>query len=233
MSKKRNYEKTALTLSIIALVSGIIHIFCEFFPFEYQGEGGLDYLGQAILWVMMVKVLLYGTLIVYVVFAILATVFAAKAIKAKDKRKKGVVSLILAWICGLVVAGLITANFVIDYNSKKNIDVEVTEVALTTDFDGREAVRVEIELYNGTNTTISYLSSVYDEVSQYGKELTHAVLPEDLDDDDPELESLKPGESVTIVKGYEVRYPDEPVYILCRSFDGKFVYVDEEFDIEK
>ena len=34
-------------------------------------------------------------------------------------------------------------------------------------------------------------------------------------------------------KGYEVRYPDEPVYILCRSFDGKFVYVDEEFDIEK
>ena len=233
MSKKRNYEKTALTLSIIALVSGIIHIFCEFFPFEYQGEGGLDYLGQAILWVMMVKVLLYGTLIVYVVFAILATVFAAKAIKAKDTRKKGVVSLILAWICGLVVAGLITANFVIDYNSKKNIDVEVTEVALTTDFDGREAVRVEIELYNGTNTTISYLSSVYDEVSQYGKELTHAVLPEDLDDDDPELESLKPGESVTIVKGYEVRYPDEPVYILCRSFDGKFVYVDEEFDIEK
>ena len=233
MSKKRNYEKTALTLSIIALVSGIIHIFCEFFPFEYQGEGGLDYLGQAILWVMMVKVLLYGTLIVYVVFAILATVFSVKAIKAKDKRKKGVVSLILAWICGLVVAGLITANFVIDYNSKKNIDVEVTEVALTTDFDGREAVRVEIELYNGTNTTISYLSSVYDEVSQYGKELTHAVLPEDLDDDDPELESLKPGESVTIVKGYEVRYPDEPVYILCRSFDGKFVYVDEEFDIEK
>ena len=233
MSKKRNYEKTALTLSIIALVSGIIHIFCEFFPFEYQGEGGLDYLGQAILWVMMVKVLLYGTLIVYVVFAILATVFAAKAIKAKDTRKKGVVSLALAWICGVVVAGLITANFVIDYNSKKNIDVEVTEVALTTDFDGREAVRVEIELYNGTNTTISYLSSVYDEVSQYGKELTHAVLPEDLDDDDPELESLKPGESVTIVKGYEVRYPDEPVYILCRSFDGKFVYVDEEFDIEK
>ena len=233
MSKKRNYEKTALTLSIIALVSGIIHIFCEFFPFEYQGEGGLDYLGQAILWVMMVKVLLYGTLIVYVVFAILATVFAAKAIKAKDTRKKGVVSLVLAWICGVVVAGLITANFVIDYNSKKNIDVEVTEVALTTDFYGREAVRVEIELYNGTNTTISYLSSVYDEVSQYGKELTHAVLPEDLDDDDPELESLKPGESVTIVKGYEVRYPDEPVYILCRSFDGKFVYVDEEFDIEK
>lgn len=233
MSKKRNYEKTALTLSIIALVSGIIHIFCEFFPFEYQGEGGLDYLGQAILWVMMVKVLLYGTLIVYVVFAILATVFAAMAIKAKDTRKKGVVSLVLAWICGVVVAGLITANFVIDYNSKKNIDVEVTEVALTTDYDGREAVRVEIELYNGTNTTISYLSSVYDEVSQYGKELTHAVLPEDLDDDDPELESLKPGESVTIVKGYEVRYPDEPVYILCRSFDGKFVYVDEEFDIEK
>lgn len=233
MSKKRNYEKTALTLSIIALVSGIIHIFCEFFPFEYQGEGGLDYIGQAILWVMMVKVLLYGTLIVYVVFAILATVFSVKAIKAKDTRKKGVVSLILAWICGLVVAGLITANFVIDYNSKKNIDVEVTEVALTTDCDGREAVRVEIELYNGTNTTISYLSSVYDEVSQYGKELTHAVLPEDLDDDDPELESLKPGESVTIVKGYEVRYPDEPVYILCRSFDGKFVYVDEEFDIEK
>ncbi len=144
MSKKRNYEKTALTLSIIALVSGIIHIFCEFFPFEYQGEGGLDYLGQAILWVMMVKVLLYGTLIVYVVFAILATVFAAKAIKAKDTRKKGVVSLVLAWICGVVVAGLITANFVIDYNRKKNIDGEVTEVALTTDCDGREAVRVEI-----------------------------------------------------------------------------------------
>ena len=233
MSKKRNYEKTALTLSIIALVSGIIHIFCEFFPFEYQGEGGLDYIGQAILWVMMVKVLLYGTLIVYVVFAILATVFSVKAIKAKDTRKKGVVSLILAWICGLVVAGLITANFVIDYNSKKNIDVEVTEVALTTDCDGREAVRVEIELYNGTNTTISYLSSVYDEVTQNGEELSHAVLPEDLDDDDPEIKPLDPGESVTIVKGYELEYPDEPVNILCRSFDGKFVYVDEEFDIEK
>lgn len=233
MSKKRYFGKLAVVLSIIALVSGLIHIFCEFFPFEYQGEGGIDYLGQAILWVFFVKVLLYGTLLVYIVFAILATVFAAKTMKAKETRKKGVVSLILAWICGVVVAGLITANFVIDHNNKKNIEVEVTEVVLTTDCSGDQAVRVEIELYNGTNTTISYLSSVYDEFSQYGKELSHAVLPEDLDDDYPELESLKPGESVTIVKGFEVRYPDEPVYILCRSFDGKFIYVDEEFDIDK
>ena len=233
MSKKRNSETRAVTFSICALVCGIIHIFCEFFPFEYKGESGIDYLGQALVWVLFVKALLYGTLIVYLIFAVIATVFAVKTLKAKDKRKKGFVSLVLAWISGFVVAGLITANIVIDHNNKKNIEVEVTEVTLTTDCDGDTAVRVEIELYNGSNRTISYLSSVYDEVTQNGMELSHAVLPEDLEDYDPELEDVEPGESVTIVKGFELEYPDEPVYILCRSYDGKFIYVDDEFEIEK
>ena len=233
MSKKRKSEKRAVTFSICALVCGIIHIFCEFFPFEYKGESGIDYLGQALVWVLFVKALLYGTLIVYLIFAIIATVFAIKTIRAKDTRKKGVVSLILAWICGLVVAGLISANIVIDRNNKKNIEVEVTEATLTTDCDGDTAVRVEIELYNGSNRTISYLSSVYDEVTQNGTELSHAVLPEDLEDYDPEIENVEPGESVTIVKGFELEYTDEPVYILCRSYDGKFIYVDDEFEIEK
>lgn len=232
MSKKRNCEKPALIISICALVCGIIHIFCEFYPFEYTGEGGIDYIGQALVWSLFVNVLLYGTLAVYLVFAVVATVFAVKAVRAKETRKKGVLSLILAWICGLVVAGLITANVFVDHCNKKNIQVEVTEVTLTNDCDGEPAVRVEIELYNGSKTAISYLSSVYDEVTQNGKELSHALLPEDLDDDDPEIKPLDPGESVTIVKGYELEYPDEPVNILCRSFDGKFVYVDEEFEIE-
>ncbi len=232
MSKKRNCEKPAVIFSICALVCGMIHIFCEFFPFEYNGEGGIDYLGQALVWVLFVKLLLYGTLALYLVFAIVATVFSVKTIRAKETRKKGILSLILAWICGLVVAGLITANVLIDHGNKKNIQVEVTEVTLTTDYDGEQAVRIEIELYNGSKTSISYLSSVYDEVTQNGEELSHAVLPEDLDDDDPELKSLEPGASVTIVKGYELEYPDEPVNILCRSFDGKFIYVDEEFEIE-
>ncbi len=232
MSKKRNCEKLAVIFSICALVCGMIHIFCEFFPFEYNGEGGIDYLGQAIVWVLFVKLLLYGTLALYLFFAIVATVFAVKTIRAKGTRKKGILSLILAWICGLVVAGLITANVLIDHNNKKNIQVEVTEVTLTTDYDGEQALRIEIELYNGSKTTITYLSSVYDEVTQNGEELSHAVLPEDLDDDDPEIKPLDPGESVTIVKGYELEYHDEPVNILCRSFDGKFVYVDEEFEIE-
>ena len=233
MSKKRNSEKRAVTFSICALVCGIIHIFCEFFPFEYKGESGIDYLGQALVWVLFVKALLYGTLIVYLIFAIIATVFAITTIRAKDTRKKGLVSLGLAWICGLVVAGLISANIAIDRNNKKNIEVEVTEVTLTTDCDGDTAVRVEIELYNGSNRTISYLSSVYDEVTQNGTELSHAVLPEDLEDYDPEIENVEPGESVTIVKGFELEYTDEPVYILCRSYDGKFIYVDDEFEIEK
>ena len=233
MSKKRNCEKLAVIFSICALVCGIIHIFCEFYPFEYTGEGGIDYIGQALVWSLFVNVLLYGTLAVYLIFAVVATVFAVKAVRAKETRKKGVLSLILAWICGLVVAGLITANVFVDHSNKKNIQVEVTEVTLTTDCDGEPAVRVEIELYNGSKTAISYLSSVYDEVTQNGKELSHAVLPEDLDDVDPEIKPLAPGESVTVVKGYELVFTDEPVNILCRSFDGKFIYVDEEFEIEK
>ena len=233
MSKKRNNKKLAVIFSICALVSGIIHIFCEFFPFEYNGEGGIDYLGQALVWVLFVKALLYGTLAVYLIFAVVATVFAVKTIRAKETRKNGIVSLILAWICGLVIAGLITADVLIDISNKKNIQVEVTEVTLTTDYDGDPAVRVEIELYNGSRRTISYLSSVYDEVTQNGKELSHAVLPEDLDDDDPEIKQLEPGDSVTIVKGFELEDPDEPVNILCRSYDGRFIYVNDGFEIEK
>ena len=42
MSKKRNFEKPAVILSICALVCGMIHIFCEFFPFEYNGETQTD-----------------------------------------------------------------------------------------------------------------------------------------------------------------------------------------------
>lgn len=232
MSNKRNPGKLSLIFSICALMCGMIHIFCEFYPFEYTGEGGIDYIGQALVWALFVNVLLYGTLAVYFIFAIVATVFAVKTIKAKETRKKGIVSLILAWICGLVIAGLVTANVLIDHNNKKNIKVEVTEVSLTTDYDGDQAVRVEIELYNGSKTTISYLSSVYDEVTQNGKELSHAVLPEDLDDDDPEIKLLEPGESVTVVKGYELEVPDEPVNILCRSYDGRFIYVDEAFEPE-
>lgn len=233
MSKNRNYKKLAVTFSLCALVCGIIHVFCEFFPFEYNGEGGIDYLGQALVWVLFVKALLYGTLVVYLIFAVVATVFSVKTIRAKETRKQGIVSLILSWICGMVIAGLITANVLIDISNKKNIQVDVKDVTLTTDYDGEPAVRVEIELYNGSKTTISYLSSVYYEVTQNGKELSHAVLPEDLDDDDPEIKQLEPGDSVTIIRGYEPEVPDEPVNILCRSYDGRFVYVDDGFEIEK
>ena len=233
MSNTSKYDRCAFIFAVIALVSGIIHIFCEFYPFEYTGEGGIDYLGKALVWVMMVKVLLYATLAVYIIFAIIATVLALKTIKTNGKRKKGVISLILSWSCGIVIAGVVLTNIIVDRVNKRNIEVEVKEVDLTTDSDGQPAVRVEIELYNGSGRSISYLSSVYDEVTQNGRELSHAVLSETMNDDDPDIKSVEPGDSITIVKGYELEYPDEPVYIVCRSYDGNFVYVDGEFEAEE
>ncbi|MCR4702158.1 MAG: DUF5067 domain-containing protein [Saccharofermentans sp.] len=233
LRKKKNPEKLAVFFSVFALVCGIVHIFCEFYPFEYTGESGIDYIGQALIWGLFVNAILYTTLAAYVGFAIAATFFAVKAIKNKETRKKGIIALILGWICGLVISGLILTNIFSDYSNKKNIQVEVTEVSLTKSTDGEPAVRVELELYNGSKKEISYLSSVYEEVTQDGKELSHAPLFENINDDDPDIQFLEPGQSITIVKGYELEDPDDSVNILCRSYDGRFIYVDDEFEVER
>jgi len=234
MNKKRNIDKLAVIFAEIALVSGIIFIFWEFFPFEYKGETGIDYIGQAIVWSVFVRVFLYVNLAIYLGFAMTASVFAILVMKQKEKRRKGVMCLILSWICGLVIAVIVITNMIADRVHKNSIEVEVTGVTLTADTYGEPAIRVELELYNGSRTTVSYFTSVYDEVTQNGMELSHAVLQEDLyDDADEELLPLKPGETVTIVKGYEPEDPDGPVNILCRSYDGTVVYVDDEFETEE
>jgi membrane protein CcdC involved in cytochrome C biogenesis len=230
LRKTKHPARVARVFAFIALACGIINLFCDFFPFEYNGPGGIDYIGQAIVWGMVYSAMLYSTLATYVIFAIAATAYAIKASKAKDKRRKGWLTLIISWVCALVVAGIVLTNIVSDNNRKKNISVEVREVTETVDSDGEPAVIVVMEFKNNRKSETFYHAAVYDEVSQNGKELPHASI-EELIGKDYDLEEVAPGSSVIVKKAFKLKDPDAPVHILCRTYGGDYTYVDKDFVI--
>ena len=230
LRKTKNPARVARVFAFIALVCGIINLVCDFLPVEYNGPGGIDYIGQALVWGMLYSAMLYSTLAAYISFAIVATVYAVKAAKAKDKGRKGWLTLIIAWVSAAVVAGIVVTNIVSDKNYKKNISVEVKEVTETVDTDGDPAVMVVMVLRNDTKKEIYYLGSVYDEISQNGKELSHASLKELLSDDS-DLEKVVPGSSVTVKKAYKIKDPNAPVHVLCRTYGGDYTYVDKDYVI--
>ena len=223
--RKKDPAKMAVVFSAVALVCGISHIICEFFPFDYSGPGGLDYIGQAIVWGLAVQSVLYGTLAAYISFAIVATVFALKALKVSGKRRRGAVSLILSWICGLVICCLVITNIVSDQTHKRNIRVEVREVTAAVDSDGDPAAVILYEIYNDTKREITYHSSIYEEVTQNGRSLSHAIVkgPEELKDSD--IKAVAPGSSAIVRKTYKLREPGAPVNIVLRTYGGDYTYL--------
>jgi len=227
--KAQNPGKCAFIFSVIALVFGISFICFSLFPFEYTGETGLDYIGQAMAWAILVNSVQISLFAAYLSFAVVATVFAVKALIAKDKRKLGIVSLVNAWICGIVVGCMITVNYISDMNIKKSIRVDVKNVSLTEDYEGEAAVVFTLEFYNGSKNEITYLSSVYEEVTQDDCEIYHTPVVELLDETDEDIKSVEPGECVTIRKSYRLKDADIPVRIVCRSYDRKVIYVDSEY----
>ena len=232
LRKKDNPAGLARIFAFAALAFGIVFLLQEFFPFEYTGEDGIDHIADALLWGLFVNTLLYTTLTAYVSFAASATFFAVKAFKAKDKHRNNVISLVIAWICGIVIAFFMLTGFVLDRAYKKKISIEVEAVTETTDTDGNPAVIIVLELHNDSNRDISYFTFIYDEVMQNGKELYYTVVNEVRDLPDTDLEVVEPGGSVIITQSYELKYPDEPVRILCRTYSGDFVYVDSEYYLD-
>lgn len=225
--KTKNPARVARILAFIALACGIIHIACEFFPFEYKGGQGIDYIGQALIWGMFVTALLFATLASYISFAAVATIYAVKAVNAKDTRKKTWVTLIITWVCGLAIVSLVLTNVVSKKIRDKSIEVDVHEVTRFTDSDNEPAVLVVYELKNNTKSDIYYLGYVYDEVSQNGNELSRALLPEEMKSPDTELEHAAPGGTVLVKKAYKLKDPGAPVHILCRTYGGNVTYLDK------
>ena len=222
--RKKDPGKMAVIFSCIAFVFGITHIVCEFFPFEYTGPDGIDYIGQAIVWGLMVQSILYGTLAAYISFAVVATVSAVRTLR-KGRRAKGTVSLILAWICGFVICCLVVTNIVRVVNHKRNIRVEVREVTAAVDSDGDPAAVILYEIYNDTRTEITYHSSIYEEVTQNGRSLSHAIVkgPEELKDSD--IKAVAPGGSRLVRKTYKLKEPGAKVEIVLRTYGGDYTYL--------
>lgn len=227
--RKKDPAKMAVVFSFVALVCGITHIVCEFFPFEYTGPGGLDYIGQAIVWGLAVQSLLYGTLVAYISFAIVATVFAVKALKVSGKRRRGAVSLILSWICGVVICCLVITNIVSDRTHKRNISVEIRSVTSAVDTDGDPAVVIMYEIHNGTKSRIMYQTAVYEQVTQNGMELSYGIVdgPKELKDSD--IKYVEPGSSAPVRKTYKLRETGAPIKIVCQTYGGDYTYIDGEF----
>ena len=227
--RKKDPGKLCIAFSVTAFIFGLLHLICEFIPFEYTGPGGIDYIGQAIVWALLVNSVLYGTVIAYISFAIVATIYAVKALKSEGERKKGALSLVLSWICGIVIACLIVTSLVAAKNHKKNISVEVKEVTSAVDSDGDPAVVIMYELHNKTKREITFLSSMYEEVTQNGKELRYGIVegPEDLKDSD--IKEVAPGSSRMVRKTYKLKEPGAPIKIVCRAYGGDVTYLDGEY----
>ena len=231
----RNYrkpEKVAKKFALIAIVFGILHLICDFYPFDYTGGTGIDYIGQAVAYGLFINAIIYSTLIVYLNFAVAASVYAVKAIRKNDKRKKSILWLILSWICAIVVAGIVTGNIIYDKTQKNSIKVEVKEVSSVTDYEGDPAVLVVLEFYNGTRNEVSYMSMAYDEVSQDGSELYGTVIGDSYSEPDYEIDRVSPGSSAEIRKAYKLKDPSKPVRIVCSTYGGDVIYIDGEFDVK-
>ncbi|MBR5181231.1 MAG: DUF5067 domain-containing protein [Clostridiales bacterium] len=227
--RKKDPAKLAVAFSVIAFVCGLLHLISEFYPFKYSGPGGIDYIGDAIVWGLMVSSVLYGTIVAYISFALVATIYAIKTIRSGEKRKKGVISLVLSWICGIVIAGLIITNIVTDITFKKSISVEVTKVTAAVDSDGDPAVVILYELNNGSKKEITFLSAIYENVTQNDKELRYGIVegPERLKDSD--IKKVAPGSTAVVRKTYKLKDPAAPVKIVLRTYKGDVTYLDGEY----
>ena len=227
--RKKDPAKLAVAFSVIAFVCGLLHLISEFYPFKYSGPGGIDYIGDAIVWGLMVSSVLYGTIVAYISFALVATIYAIKTIRSGEKRKKGVISLVLSWVCGIVIAGLIITNIVTDITFKKSISVEVTKVTAAVDSDGDPAVVIMYELNNGSKKEITFLSAIYENVTQNDKELRYGIVegPEYLKDSD--IKKVAPGSTAVVRKTYKLKDPAAPVKIVLRTYKGDVTYLDGEY----
>ena len=227
--RKKDPAKLAVAFSVIAFVCGLLHLISEFYPFKYSGPGGIDYIGDAIVWGLMVSSVLYGTIVAYISFALVATIYAIKTIRSGEKRKKGVISLVLSWVCGIVIAGLIITNIVTDITFKKSISVEVTKVTAAVDSDGDPAVVILYELNNGSKKEITFLSAIYENVTQNDKELRYGIVegPEYLKDSD--IKKVAPGSTAVVRKTYKLKDPAAPVKIVLRTYKGDVTYLDGEY----
>ena len=227
--RKKDPAKLAVAFSVIAFVCGLLHLISEFYPFKYSGPGGIDYIGDAIVWGLMVSSVLYGTIVAYISFALVATIYAIKTIRSGEKRKKGVISLILSWVCGIVITGLIITNIVTDITFKKSISVEVTKVTAAVDSDGDPAVVILYELNNGSKKEITFLSAIYEYVTQNDKELRFGIVegPEFLKDSD--IKKVAPGSTAVVRKTYKLKDPAAPVKIVLRTYKGDVTYLDGEY----
>ena len=230
LRKTKNPARVARVLAFISLICGIIHIACEFFPFEYTGGKGIDYIGQAIVWGAMVNAVLYSTLASYIVFAIVATIYTVKAAKAKDKHKKGWLTLLITWVCVLAIAGMVVTNIIISSNRAKKIEVTCQGVTRTVDTDGEPAVVFSLKLHNGTKDEITFLSSVYAEATQDDRTLSRAIVVEESGQPDTEIQMTPPGGDIIVKKAYKLKYTTKPVKLLCRTYNGKLIYLDMEIN---
>ena len=136
LRKTKNPARVARALAVISLICGLIHIACQFLPFEYTGGKGIDYIGQAIVHGLLVTGVIYSTLGAYIIFAIVTTIYTVKAAKAKDKHKMGWLTLLITWVCGLVIAGFVLTNIIASNNRLNNIQVICQGFTRTVDTDG-------------------------------------------------------------------------------------------------
>lgn len=226
--KTKNPGRVATVFAVIAFVCALIHLACQFYPFEYKGGKGIDYIGQALVFGMAVNAVLYTTLAAYLFFAVIATIYVIKSFKKKESAGRNIVTLLIAWVFAVVFACFIVTNVVKDKQQKKNISVTVQQVEKTVDSEGKPAIIVIFGLKNDTNNDITYLGSIYGEVTQGGKELSHASVNELIGGPDYDLEKVKPGTTGTVKKAYVLNDQNAPVKIICRTYGGDVTYVDKE-----
>lgn len=229
LRKTKHPAKVARVFAVISVIAGVIYLIFAFFPFEYKGPGGIDYIGQAIVWALMVNALLYTSLGIYISFAIAATVYAIKAVKKKENRKSGVISLIMSWVIGVFIIGMILNNVVSDQVHMRNIKVRVTDVVQTTSQSDGPSIAVTIELTNNTKRDIYYLGSVYDEVTQGDKELRHAYIDQIKEYNDSDIDAVKPGETGIIKKGFKLNNTAEPVKFYFSNYGKSITYEEYTF----
>ena len=224
--KTERPEKIARIFAVIALIGGLLCFFFSTNPFEYKGPGGIDYIGQALVWAFFFNLSIMTSLGIAFISAIAATIFSVKAMKKKEKRASGIISLIMSWILGVVIIGIILTNVISEQVHMRSIKVRVTDVTQTVDSDGEPAIIATIEFENGTRREICYMGSVYDEVTQGGKHLGHSIIPEIKEYNDSDLKMVAPGTTAIIKKGYKIKNASDPVNFYFSSYGGDVIYGD-------